>query len=592
MQTFKVTFAAAMLLGVAYILYIATDTILWFIEQFGVLALQSARVCGGMFVVTVGALLAWLLLRQQYERNRQRDGAFALREYWLEPWPKRVANWFTGRPSPRAVLDMNANISHAAVVANTIYTVEPSAGWDRQLAYMQDIERTRRTEAAVPGDGVLGLPWWSDGGRGGVANAPTARLLAGAYDRQIKPATIDQPAPAPQLPAPDLTPAAALCESRPASLVMGQTDSGDLVRWDMRQTPHLRFHGATRGAGKTNAIQTVAAGALVTGAHVVVFDPASLKDWGEFTGRAELVDTTEPQALADGAARLMTIYHNRTRQLAKAGARDVSHMARPPRRIVVVLCEFGAQCELARAEGVMGDIETPLLQLTRKAAATGIHLVIEDQAVERWPRALSANVAGVAIGRMPLYDAQACGFVPRRGMTTETLAPGQFWFGGLLLRTPHMEPELRTLLASVPAPAQLVMLTPPWKREGENSSQSVHGPVHGTSQDTSWASSPEVDPPPANSVNSPMNTAPTTVEGWYEWTLDNYLPAHPELLRTDKRGRGIGVQALAEAMAALNGKTFEAMGGTASGVAKRLRSETSLPSGQPLGTDTTTGGAV
>lgn len=240
----------------------------------------------------------------------------------------------------------------------------------------------------------------------------------------------------------------------------------------------------------------------------------------------------------------------------------------------------------------MSDIETPLLQLARKAAATGIHLVLEDQAIVRWPRALSANVAGVAIGRMPLYSAQACGFVPRRGATTETLQPGQFWFGGQLVNVPHMQPALRELLANVPAPAMRVMRTARW--EGESSSQVVHNAVQEPVQEQFTAVHPEVDPLPPPLVNSPMNTSPTTVEGWYEWTIDNYLSAHPDLLRTDDRGRGMGVKALAEAMAAENGKDLDAMKGTASEVAKRIREAAYLPNGAKLGVDTTSipGGSV
>lgn len=85
--------------------------------------------------------------------------------------------------------------------------------------------------------------------------------------------------------------------------------------------------------------------------------------------------------------------------------------------------------------------------------------------------------------------------------------------------------------------------------------------------------------------------APSTLESWYLWAKDNYLPAHPELLQTDAQGRGMGVKALAEAMAGECGKDVDAMKGTASGVAKRLRSEASLPSGAAFGVNISTGGA-
>lgn len=506
MQTIKVAFVSAVLLSVAYLLWLATDTILWFVEQAATLALLSVRVCGGLLVAIVAAAILWAFLRQRNERNRQRDGAFALREYWLEPLPRRLLNWLCGRPSARAIYDPNANMSHGAVIQNAVYVVEPAAGWDRQLAYMQDIERTRRTQAALPGDGVMVLPW-SNIGKGGVANAPTGRLLAGAYDKQIKAApTIDQPPPTLALPPPaDLSPLSALAAAQPALLVMGQTAAGDLVRWDMTRTPHLRYHGATRGSGKTNAIQAVAAGALASGAHVVVFDRVNLKDWQDFAHCAELVDTGDPARLVDGAMRLLTIYHTRARQLAAAGARDISRMARPPQRVVAVVPEFGAQCETARAAGLLDALTYPLTQLLRMAAAAGVHLVFEDQVAEKWPRGMSANAVPV-IGRMPTYAGQACGYIGRGGLTTETFPPYTFAFDGSMFRAPHMEPELRTLLAEFPAPRQLVMLTPAYRPEADRSARSARSEAPGGGGDAPGSAAPPAERPNEQPNERPYRT--------------------------------------------------------------------------------------
>lgn len=581
---FKATVAAAFLLVVGYVTYLASDTLIWFVTEAAALALLAVRVCGGTLVglAAVGAL--WLLLRQQYERDRQRDGAFALREYWLEPLPKRAWNWICGRPSARAVYDHNANIAPAAIIHNNVYIAEPPAGWDRQLAYAQDIERTNRTRAAIPGDGVLGLPWWAGAGKNGVANAATGRMLAGAYDKPIKPVTIDA-LTVPQLPAPmvePLTPAEAVQESQPARLVMGQTDSGELVLWDMTQTPHLRLHGMTRGSGKTNVAQTLLTGAIANGAHGVVFDPANLKDWGDFAHCAELVDASDPRTLADGAARLMTIYHNRTRQLAKAGVRDVSQMARPPKRIIVVIAEFGAQCELARAEGVIADVETPLLQLARKAASTGIHLVLEDQVVEKWPRGMAGNAVPV-IGRMPAYAGQACGFQNRGRVTTETFAPFQFAFEGRMFRAPHMQPSLRTLLAAVPAPQQLVMLTPPW-RVGEDSVPQAPGTAVGG----------EFSPVPDRSTSGTERNAGTPAEdapGRWDDVVAAWFAANPQALT----GPALGISDLARAMCRDNEGGSEANYGAYKGRAHPLfhafRDNVRLPNGAKLGVDITGGTA-
>jgi len=581
MQTIKAASVLVVMSVTAYALWLTTDTIVWFAREAASLALLSVRVCGGLLIVLVATGAAWLLLRQQYERNRQRDGAFALREYWLAPWWVRLGNWLAGRPNARLIYDPNANMSHAAIVHDNIYIVEPSAGWDRQLAYQQDIERTRRTQAAVPGDGVLGLPWWAGSGAGaGVANAATGRLLAGAYDRQPRPVTVTPPPlPAPELPPPPaLTPAAAVDASQPAAPVLGQTERGEIVRWDMARTPHLRFHGTTQGSGKTNAIQTLAACALKSGAHVVVCDRVDFKDWGDFAGRAELIDTADPAALAGVTARLLTIYHNRTRQLARAGVKNVESHGRM-QRIVVIISEFGAQMDTARAAELGPEVEAPLVELARLAGSAGIHLVAEDQAVKGWHRMLTTNLIP-AIGYMPLYAAQACGWQGRGNVTPETFPLGTFWFGGRTFAAPHMQPALRTLLADVPAPRHLVMLTPPW---GEH--RSAVPPVPATG---GGGESPEVERQNGGENGTQernTGTAGDDDSGRWDDVVAAWFSAHPQALT----GPAIGISDLARAMCRDNEggseANYEAYKGRAHKLFHEFRASVRLPGGARLGTD-------
>lgn len=595
MTTIKATFAAAILLIVGWTMYTIQGMIPAFAAGAAELLSLAVRACIGTVLIIVATAVLWLFLRQRHEAHRQRDGAFPLREYHLEPWTRRLWNTLTGKPSPRVILDANAMMTHAAMIYQGIHLAEPAAGWDRQLAYLSDVERTRRVQAALPGDAVLGNPFIAAGNSlGGVANAATGRLLAGAYDKQIKPGTfVDAQPSAPQLAAPALTGTDAVAQSEPAAIVMGQTDRGDLVRWDLATTPHLRFHGMTQGSGKTNAIQTVTAGALATGAHVVICDRVQFKDWGDFAGRAEFVDTADPQQLADACARVYNIYLGRTEQLRAAGARNIAQHG-GMQRIVVVISEFGAQMASARNDSIGRQVEYPLTQLARLAGSTGIHLVAEDQVVKGWPRELAGNLVPV-IGRMPAYAGQACGYQGRGG-GTDTFPSYTFWYEGALFKTPHMEPALPSIMARVGAPRALVMQTPPAvipgeAGEGETSSQGSSQEFTEAVQGQFTGYSPEVAPPPPPAVNYSMNTVPTTVEGWYEWTLDNYLPAHLELLQTDDRGRGVGVKALAEAMAAECGKDIDAMKGTASEVAKRVRNEIRTTTGDRLGTDITGGAA-
>ena len=589
MTTIKLTFAAATLLIVAWVMYTIQDMIPAFAAGAAELMSLAVRACIGTAIIIVATVVLWLFLRQRHEANRQRDGAFPLREYHTEPWTRRLWNTLTGKPSPKVILDVNAMMTHAAMIYQGVHLAEPAAGWDRQLTYLNDVERTRRVQAAIAGDAVLGNPLVNlERGIGGVANAATGRLLAGAYDKQTKPQSfVDAQPQAARLALPELTATQAVAQSEPTAIVMGQTETGDLVRWDLTRTPHLRFHGMTQGSGKTNAIQTVAAGALATGAHVVVCDRVRFKDWGDFDGRAEFVDTSNPAQLADACARLYNIYLGRTEQLRAARAKNISQHG-GMQRIIMIVSEFGAQMASARNDKLGRDVEYPLTQLARLAGSTGIHLVAEDQVTKGWPRELAGNMVPV-IGRMPAYAGQACGYQGRGG-GTDTFPSYTFWYEGVMFKTPHMEPALPSIMAAVPAPQALVMLTPAAAipeddASSRDSSQPVQEAVH--SQFTGY--SPEVAPPPSVSVNYPMNTIPTTVEGWYEWTLDTYLPTHLELLQTDDRGRGVGVKALAEAMATECGKDVDSMKGTASEVAKRLRNEVRTTTGDKLGTDITGG---
>ncbi len=93
----KAAFLTIVAMSVAYVLWLATDTLVWFAAEAAALALLSVRVCGGLLALVVLVACAWLLIRQAHERNRQRDGAWALREYWLDPLPRRVLNWLAGR---------------------------------------------------------------------------------------------------------------------------------------------------------------------------------------------------------------------------------------------------------------------------------------------------------------------------------------------------------------------------------------------------------------------------------------------------------------------------------------------------------------
>ena len=540
-------FVASILMIVAWVMYTIQPMIPAFAAGAAELLSLAVRACISMAVLIVAAVLLWVFLRQRHEANRQRDGAFPLREYWLEPWTKRLWNLLTGKPSARVIYDQNAAMSHAAVIAGGVWVAEPPAGWDRQLAYLSDVERTRRVQATIAGDAVLGNPFVAlERGIGGVANAATGRLVAGAYDKPVEPSTfVDPQPPVPQLSAGPLTAAEAVSNSTPTAVVMGQTDRGELVRWNLETTPHLRFHGMTQGSGKTNAIQTVTAGALATGAHVVICDRVQFKDWADFDGRAEFVDTADPAQLADACARLYNIYLGRTEQLRAASAKNIAQHG-GMQRIVVVISEFGAQMAAARDEKLQRQVEYPLTQLARLAGSTGIHLVAEDQVIERWPRGMAGNFWPV-IGRMPAYAGQACGYQGRGG-GTDTFASYTFWYEGVMFTTPHMEPMLPAIMRKVGAPKALVMRTPAAVIPGEDGEdRSTVPPVPGGA---GVGGSGVFTVPPLENAGTERNEGTQAVDDAGRWddVVAAWFAANPQALT----GPAQGISSLARAMCADN----------------------------------------
>lgn len=516
-----------------------------------------------LLLLVAGALLGWAWWHgKSVESLRQRDGHYPVQRVKLKD----------GRI---VYLDLNQMVGPAVTVdrhTGEISEHEPAAGWQVQSVVRALVERTRQMQAMFQGDSSRSTQWGSQS-KGDRLTAAAARLAAGRYDKPEKPAPQIEHTPPAALPEPARTWGVrdAFQNNTNTRLVLGQTDTGQLVFWDMMQTPHLRFHGQTQGSGKTNALQTVAAGAARTGAHVIVLDRRSFKDWSEFQGIAELVDSRDPRRFAAAVLALQKVYQTRDQQLGAAGAPNIMALPDAPKQVVAIVSEFGALCDQAKGEGILDDVLLPLKQVLRMAGATGVHVLLEDQSADRWPMAIATNAEPVT-GYLPLNYGAAGGY-----HYAHKLAPYQFHFGGAVFKTWHMAPALRGLLGAAPDLGETLV---------SSSQGQFTGAVHGSSQ----AVHTRVDSPPPAPMNSPMNTAPATLDGWYEWTLDNYLPAHPELLQTDAQGRGMGVKALAEAMAGECGKDVDAMKGTASGVAKRLRAEAALPGGDRLGVDITHGG--
>jgi len=294
------------------------------------------------------------------------------------------------------------------------------------------------------------------------ANQATMRAAAGVYEQEaelkrLKVVNEERRQLAPvehRLQLPDtqqgevvaLSARAGFFDNTSTRLAMGANRSGKAVVWDVESAPHIRVHGKSQGSGKTNTIATIVCGALRAGAHVILLDRRSFKDWSQFLPYVEAIDNTKPGAFAGTVKQICAIYQERDQVLGAAGVGNIGQLDSAPQRIFVVISEFGTACREADATGQLEAVVTALKSIMSEAAATGIHMIYEDQVVNRnWPRELRGNAEPVT-GYLPEDTVRAGGY----GKAHE-LDRHEFHYEGERFKTWDMKVE---------APKLLTMATP------------------------------------------------------------------------------------------------------------------------------------
>lgn len=513
-----------------------------FVEQTLTLAyycLAGAAVFAGLVGVTV---LTLYISRRRNENRRQRDGSFPLQQI-------RVGD-------ATVLVDPNKLTAPAVVVSRHGIAEVFTAAADVHLQHALARSQVAVAQALAPGDAAIahqhGAMYRPPALAGAARQLLDERRLVAPPQRQLPD---EQPASPVEQPQPQRLRLRRVIESaEPQRWFAGQDEAGNLAHLDISQSIHAGIVGAT-GTGKTSSLgYTLAAQAIRTGHHLVILDPKGGVDWRPWAGVAEW-HASDPTLFPQQVAALWRAHE---RRLASGGVPTV-----------VLIEEYGDLIgQLRRTDRQAADETDNLLdRLMRLSRASRIHLLLIDQYPEHWSQQVIANTKWLAAFRLgPNQGAKVREYnadrLPDRGRFQVRGKQYDAWFAA-----PHLDrilallPERRT--PDVIDGEFTVRSSAP---EGVSTSgeQAMNGATNGA-------------------MNAPTNTA-----DWYEWTLANYLPAHPELLQVDANGRGVGVSALARAMAELargDAAQMEAYKGVASEVAKRLRSELRLPGGERLGTD-------
>lgn len=342
-----------------------------------------------MIVVVVVVVVGLMISKRRNENMRAKDGQYAAQwarvgaGFW--PWQRGDRVWF----DPNDLIGWGARIGSDGV--HEIDSVFTNAS--DQLEAFRIKQARNAIQAMYPGDDAhieSETP----------VKPPTAsasnKVLSGA-GKQIKvldpePKQLATPADMPGI-------AEGLQNDTPRSFAIGYDDNGTVARWRAEQNPHLRVHGKSQGSGKTNLLKSIASAALAKGAHVIVVDRRRFKDWQDFKGRAELVDSSDPVNFANAIINAHREFERRDRMIGAAGVPNIEGLSGESiARIIMIISEFGATWGDAKADKLTGDIEKPLIDMARMSGATGVHMLFEDQTPDKgvWPRALASNATPVA----------------------------------------------------------------------------------------------------------------------------------------------------------------------------------------------------
>lgn len=514
--------------------------------------------------IIVSAVILYISVRERQARaNRPVDGAFPLQKYRLKDGRTLIVNPNT-MISPAAYIDKRSGYQEW----------EHPAGWDVVVRIREMVERANMIRAMFPGDQARMDPNGAMSAPPRLGGSETQKLLDA---KPLPPRVIGAPEPPTQLPPPPrIDPVTAITASPPLAPAVGATATGEIVRWDLRQFPHTRWHGAPQGSGKTNANKTALISLLRNGAHVVILDRRRFKDFGDFGGCAEMIDTSNPAAFVEAMQRLEIIYRERDRILGAHQAANIDALPQRLVRYVVLITEFGTLCSVAESEGLLRPALGPLTRILREAAATGVHIMIEDQITERWPRGIAASADGVFVGKLPANQGQSAGYYH-----ADKLKPFEFYHAGAIFRTWHVAPLTRQLLATAPAyDPRLAVL------------DGVARPVADGERSRVPSGRRSATPTPFDARSGPnangerAQNAPDEDPGYWDDVVADWFRLHPTALT----GPALGVSDLARTMAVHatgDATKFESYKSRAHALFHEFRNNVRLASGERLGVDIT-----
>lgn len=393
-------------------------------------------------VVATGGVLLWKQYDMREESwNRAVDGMFPTRTI--------TANGRT------VVLDNNKAVFGAIGFDRTsgkVLTDEEIIGPDRQLAYANNVQRTRsiaakQTDGRKPSRNELLAEsgFFDNKARAEDARAQLVerRLLASEF---------------PQLPVHDdgdampsqwqrLALIDAFSQSTPDRWLLGQNDQGP-CEFDVFSTVHTGLLGATKCGKTSSTALLMASNAAKHGMKVIALDGAGGVDWQPYGDKFEVYET-DYTMIGDQLDQIVKLHDRRTKDLKLAGKPNIDELDYRVPSLFVILEEFGRTMQSFKAASrVQYDATvTALSNLMRVSRKTGIYFLLIDQSMAGWDQLIKPNIKDYI--SYHLGGNQGAAF---NAYKLHELKPkGQFWNNGNVYDAWYTRGEVKPLLQKLPA---------------------------------------------------------------------------------------------------------------------------------------------
>lgn len=337
-------------------------------------------------LLTLGGVVVLYMAynRETTRNNRPVDGSYALIRKRLH----KDTQLPDGRIVPKGteITIIPDNAIGSAIISHPAYGIvepEPAAGWALQADVRRTIQPTHTAQALTVGDQAhISTRGMISTGRGGIPNAATGKLLAGAFDRPQKPNPIRTlPAPVQETtpaapPAPRLSLTDALSQSTGSRWIVGQADDGRLAAFEPSTHAHAAIVGST-GTGKTRSVgYALALAAIRSGWHVLILDPDGGADWSPFRSHTEWQETDR----STFPGQIENIYNFYERRASLDS----------PRPVLVVIEEYGDLIRQLRttSRSTADQVDVQLDSILQRGRKRSMHVALIDQYPEHWTPAV------------------------------------------------------------------------------------------------------------------------------------------------------------------------------------------------------------